>query len=190
MPVSAKTATKLRDAMARLLAGEPLHTNGALTKENLAREAQVSHATVHRADDILTEWNAKVARDETIAALHKQLREARVEITQLNGKLDALATVTANLFRQSPAPRPPPPSPGTSFGLRPEPPAPSRRTTCRRRRRPRPSRPTPAAHPPSCRHWGAGCTGRATGGPASSTVRRPSPFPSPPTKPSSATGTS
>lgn len=62
MPVSAKTATKLRAAMARLLADEPLHTDGALTKENLAREAQVSHATVHRADDILAEWNAKVAR--------------------------------------------------------------------------------------------------------------------------------
>ncbi|MEU6706556.1 hypothetical protein [Streptomyces wuyuanensis] len=62
MPVSAATATKLREAMARLLAGEPLHTNGALTKENLAREAQVSHATVHRAEEILAEWDAKVAR--------------------------------------------------------------------------------------------------------------------------------
>ncbi|MFI9247962.1 hypothetical protein ACIGXF_36585 [Streptomyces sp. NPDC053086] len=100
--------------MARLLAGEPLHTDGALTKENLAREAQVSHATVHRADDILTEWNTKVARpvlrtpgevtrDETIAQLRKQLREARAEITQLNGKLDALATVTANLYHENQA---------------------------------------------------------------------------------------
>ncbi|MER5916937.1 hypothetical protein ABT124_42935 [Streptomyces sp. NPDC001982] len=112
MPVSAKTATKLREAMARLLAGEPLHTNGALTKENLAREAQVSHATVHRAEDVLTEWDARVARpalrtpgevarDETIAELRKQLREARAEITHLNGKLDALATVTANLYHEN-----------------------------------------------------------------------------------------
>ncbi|MFE0515503.1 hypothetical protein [Streptomyces sp. NPDC058964] len=112
MPVSAKTATKLREAMSRLLAGEPLHTDGALTKENLAREAQVSHATVHRADDILAEWNAKVARpvlrtpgevawDETIAQLRKQLPEARAEITHLTGKLDALATVTANLYREN-----------------------------------------------------------------------------------------
>lgn len=112
MPVSAKTATKLREAMARLLAGEPLHTDGALTKENLAREAQVSHATVHRADDILAEWNAKVARpvlrtpgevarDETIAELRRQLRKARAEITQLNGELDALATVTANLYHEN-----------------------------------------------------------------------------------------
>jgi small-conductance mechanosensitive channel len=112
MPVSAKTATKLREAMARLLVGEPLHTDGALTKENLARDAQVSHATVHRADDILTEWNAKVARpvlrtpgevarDETITQLRKQLRVARAEITQLHGKLDALATVTANLYHEN-----------------------------------------------------------------------------------------
>lgn len=60
MPVSAATAAKLREAMARLLAGEPLHSDGALTKENLAREAQVSHASVHRAEDILAEWNARI----------------------------------------------------------------------------------------------------------------------------------
>ncbi|MDQ0780107.1 small-conductance mechanosensitive channel [Streptomyces aurantiacus] len=114
MPVSAKTAAKLREAMARLLAGEPLHTDGALTKENLAREAQVSHATVHRAEDILAEWNAHVARpvlrtpgevtrDETIAELRRQLRASKSEVTELNGKLDALATVTVNLYSENQA---------------------------------------------------------------------------------------
>ncbi|MFD6470264.1 hypothetical protein [Streptomyces goshikiensis] len=112
MPVSAATATKIREAMARLLAGEPLHTNGALTKENLAREAQVSHATIHRAEDILVEWDAKVARpvlrspgevqrDETIAKLRRQLRESKAEVTQLQGKFDALAAVTANLYHEN-----------------------------------------------------------------------------------------
>jgi hypothetical protein len=62
MPASAATEAKLRAAMARLLAGEPLHTDGALTKENLAREAKVSHASVHRAEEVLAEWDAKVAR--------------------------------------------------------------------------------------------------------------------------------
>ncbi|WP_240468180.1 hypothetical protein [Streptomyces dangxiongensis] len=106
------TETKLREAMARLLAGEPLHTEGALTKENLAREAQVSHATVHRAEGILAEWDAKVARpvlrtpgevqrDETIADLRKQLREAKSQVTEANGKLDALAAVTANLYHEN-----------------------------------------------------------------------------------------
>lgn len=109
MPVSAATETKLREAMARLLSGEPLHTDGALTKENLAREARVSHATVHRAEEILAEWDAKVARpvrrtpgevqrDETIADLRKRLREANARVNELQGKLDALATVTANLY--------------------------------------------------------------------------------------------
>ncbi|MGW2586688.1 hypothetical protein ACWCYZ_36260 [Streptomyces virginiae] len=114
MPVSAATATKLREAMARLLAGEPLHTNGALTKETLAREAQVSHATVHRAEEILAEWDAKVARpvlrspgevqrDETIADLRRQLREAKAKVTEALGKLDALAAVTANLYHENTA---------------------------------------------------------------------------------------
>ncbi|MEU6609998.1 hypothetical protein ABZ922_33955 [Streptomyces shenzhenensis] len=112
MPVSAATTTKLREAMARLLAGEPLHTNGALTKENLAREAKVSHATVHRADDILAEWDAKVSRpvlrspgevqrDETITELRNQLRKAKAQVTAVQGKLDALAAVTANLYHEN-----------------------------------------------------------------------------------------
>lgn len=112
MPVSAATATKLREAMAQLLAGEPLHTNGALTKVNLAREAQVSHATVHRAQDILAEWDAKVARpvlrspgeverDETIAKLRRQLRKSKAEVRELQGKFDALAAVTANLYHEN-----------------------------------------------------------------------------------------
>ncbi|MGX1484223.1 small-conductance mechanosensitive channel [Streptomyces griseus] len=112
MPVSAATETKLREAMARLLASEPLHTDGALTKENLAREAKVSHATVHRAEEILAEWDAHVARpvlrtpgevqrDETIADLRKQLRKAKVQGTQTQEKFDALATVTANLYAEN-----------------------------------------------------------------------------------------
>ncbi len=44
MPVSATSAAKLREAMARLLAGEPLHTDGALSQENLAREVQVTRS--------------------------------------------------------------------------------------------------------------------------------------------------
>ncbi|MFD4947712.1 hypothetical protein ACFVYE_45985 [Streptomyces sp. NPDC058239] len=112
MPVSATSADKLRAAMTRLLAGVPLHTDGALTKENLAREAQVSHATVHRAEDVLAEWHAKVTRpvlrtpgevqrDETITDLRKKLREAREHAAEQQGKLEALATVTANLYAEN-----------------------------------------------------------------------------------------
>jgi len=112
MPVSAATADKLREAMTRLLAGEPLYSDGALTKENLAREARVSHATVHRAQDILKEWDIQVAhpvlrtpgevrRDETIAELKAKLRTANKRASELQAKLDALATVTANLYRET-----------------------------------------------------------------------------------------
>lgn len=112
MPVSDATAGKLREAMARLLSGQPLYTDGALTKENLAREARVSHASVHRAEDVLAEWDAQVAkpvlrtpgevrRDETIAELKARLRKANKKAGELQAKLDALATVTANLYRET-----------------------------------------------------------------------------------------
>jgi hypothetical protein len=110
--VSPLTERKLREAMSRLLAGTAQHTDGALTKENLAREAGVSHATVHRAADVLAEWDAKVARpvlrsaaevrrDETITTLSARLRDATQRITQLQGKPDALASVTADLYHEN-----------------------------------------------------------------------------------------
>ena len=114
MPVSAATETKLRTAMQRLLNGTQQRADGALTKENLAREAAVSHATVHRAETILQEWNALVEQsparatrhvpgDEAIAGLRAALRDASQQITTLNGRLDALATVTANLYHENQA---------------------------------------------------------------------------------------
>jgi hypothetical protein len=112
MVVSAATEGKLRAAMQRLLDGVPLRTDGAVTKENLAREADVSHASVYRAETVLAEWDAKVVlpivrsvgevrRDETIAELQAKLRTANRRITELNGKLDALASVTANLYHEN-----------------------------------------------------------------------------------------
>jgi hypothetical protein len=111
MPVSPATETKLRAAMQRLLNGTPQRTDGALTKENLAREAAVSHATVHRAETILSEWNTRIDQppartapsDGAITGLRAALRDANQKITTLNGKLDALATVTANLYRENQA---------------------------------------------------------------------------------------
>jgi hypothetical protein len=112
MAVSPATETKLRAAMQRLLDGAPIHTDGALTKENLAREAAVSHATVHRAREILAEWDTRVARpvlrstsevrrDEKIDVLAAALRAEKRKVTELHGKLDALASVTANLYNEN-----------------------------------------------------------------------------------------
>jgi small-conductance mechanosensitive channel len=114
MAVSHATEAKLRQAMQRLLDGRPTRTDGALTKENLAREAGVSHATVHRADTVLADWNthvpqpitrtaSEVRRDHSIDTLRGKLREANQHITTLTGKLDALATVTANLYHENQA---------------------------------------------------------------------------------------
>ncbi|MFD4611356.1 hypothetical protein ACFWOT_25370 [Streptomyces sp. NPDC058440] len=114
MPVSPATEAKLRDAMARLLDGRPERTDGALTKENLAREAGVSHATVHRAETVLAAWDAQVGRpvlrtpgevrrDEEITELRRQLRESKQYATLVQHKLDALVTVTANLYHENQA---------------------------------------------------------------------------------------
>jgi hypothetical protein len=60
--LSAKTQQALRDAMERLLSGQPQHTTyGKLTKNNLCREAGVCRATMNRATEILTEWDARTA---------------------------------------------------------------------------------------------------------------------------------
>jgi uncharacterized coiled-coil protein SlyX len=125
MAVSPASEAKLRAAMTRLLAGHPQHTDGALTKEHLAREAGVSHATVHRATDVLGEWNSQAphpirrtpgerARDDTITTLRAQLTQARDQARELQGQLDALATVAANLYAENLALRRLPHSPPTS----------------------------------------------------------------------------
>lgn len=112
MPVSAGTEKKLRDAMRRLLDGDPIRSNGALNKENLAREAGVSHATLYRAEDILAEWEARIGRsstkspgeerrDQQIADLKLRLAKVTRTATELQDKLDALASVTANLHREN-----------------------------------------------------------------------------------------
>jgi chromosome segregation ATPase len=111
MPVSPATETKLRAAVQRLLNGTPQRTDGTLTKENLAREAEVSHATVHRAETILQEWNTRIDQpatqtapsDDAITGLRAALRDANQKITTLNGRLDALAAVTAKLYRENQA---------------------------------------------------------------------------------------
>lgn len=59
--VSPRTAACLREAMNRLLAGQPKHTDGRLIKENLWKEAGVSRATMNRATEILANWNIRIA---------------------------------------------------------------------------------------------------------------------------------
>ncbi|MFF2132425.1 hypothetical protein ACFVW1_45245 [Streptomyces olivochromogenes] len=110
--VSAKTEHKLRAAMDRLLAGKPQHTDGRLTKNNLALEAGVSPATMFRAKAVLADWDAHIAthgsltpgearRDADIDDIRRQLAAAKREITELNRRLTAATTVIASLHHDN-----------------------------------------------------------------------------------------
>jgi len=82
--VSPRTATRLREAMDRLLTGRPKHTDGRLIKDNLWKEAGVSRATMNRATEILADWNTRITACDGFTP-----REAR--------KNDELATLRAAL---------------------------------------------------------------------------------------------
>lgn len=98
----------LRSAMLRLLAGTARNCDGKLTKANLAREAQVSPATMYRAREVLAEWDRAVTstapRNSTAERLEAQLAESRARNRQLEQsnaelrkQLRAAATVIAEL---------------------------------------------------------------------------------------------
>jgi chromosome segregation ATPase len=109
--VSQATRRRLHEAMQRLFAGTPQHTDGTLTKNNLWREAQVSRATMNRAVDILAAWDARVAvspagvavrqRDEELEHLRSRLRDSHRERRQLQDQLNAAATVIAALYNEN-----------------------------------------------------------------------------------------
>lgn len=110
--VSAKTEHKLRAAMDRLLAGKPQHSDGRLTKNNLALEAGVSPATMFRAKAVLVDWDAHInthgsltpgeaRRDADIDDFRRQLAAAKKEITELNRRLTAATTVIASLHHDN-----------------------------------------------------------------------------------------
>lgn len=112
--VSAETAKALRAAMLRLFAGKPQRTDGRLTKENLWREAQVSRATMNRAQPILSEWDARISeqgkttvgelrRDAEISRLRKQLAHKTQQCTLLERRLTAAATAIAALHHHNEA---------------------------------------------------------------------------------------
>lgn len=111
---SPRTEKALREAMKRLLDGDPKHTDGRLSKANLGREARVSHATLFRAKTILAEW------DDAVTALgnrtHQHTRHANEsnslratltkkteECAELRRRLEAAATVIATLHHENTA---------------------------------------------------------------------------------------
>jgi len=111
--VSPATRRRLIEAMHRLLAGTPQHTDGRLTKKNLCREAQVSRATMNRAGDILAAWDAQIGsspartaaqrRDDDPGHLKQDLKASRARCHELQDHLDAAATVIAALAAENDA---------------------------------------------------------------------------------------
>lgn len=112
--VSSNTARALREAMRRLLAGKPERTDGRLTKANLGREADVSHATLFRATTILAEWDDAVtalgtrtrqqsSHNSETNSLRTSLAKKTNECTELRQRLDAAATVIATLHHENTA---------------------------------------------------------------------------------------
>lgn len=110
--VSPSTEKKLRNAMERLLAGQPARTDGRLTKANLHVEAGVSRATMNRATAVIADWDAAVGagpapRDarlvelqETVAKLNRTIAKLRQHNTELERRNQAAVTVIAELNAQ------------------------------------------------------------------------------------------
>lgn len=110
--VSPRTATRLCEAMNRLLTGQPKHTDGRLIKENLWKEAGVSRATMNRATEILADWNTRIAacdgftprearKNDELATLRAALAAKTRECTELARRLDAAATAIAALHHDN-----------------------------------------------------------------------------------------
>lgn len=79
------TGDRLREAMERLLAGEPSASAGDLTVSGWAREAGVHRATPYRFPELLEEFSGRVEathrEDGTdLDRLRTQLRELEAEI--------------------------------------------------------------------------------------------------------------
>jgi hypothetical protein len=110
--VSPRTAKLLREAMDRLITGQPRRTDGRLIKDNLWKEAGVSRATMNRATEILADWNTRIAacdgftprearKNDELATLRAALAAKTRECTELARRLDAAATAIAALHHDN-----------------------------------------------------------------------------------------
>lgn len=110
--VSPQTAATLREAMNRLLSGHPQRTDGRLVKDNLWKEANLSRATMNRAQQVMAEWDTRVAecdgltpgearKNDELTRLRAQLADKAREHTTLHHQLDAAATAIAALHHDN-----------------------------------------------------------------------------------------
>jgi len=90
--------------MERLPNGTAVNSDGRLTKSNLAKEAGVSRATMHRANTLLAEWDGRATtrapRSKEFRRIEEQLanekaktRRLRDKVRQLEGQLSSAVTI-------------------------------------------------------------------------------------------------
>ncbi|WP_242496856.1 hypothetical protein [Rhodococcus sp. Q1] len=93
----------IRDAMDRLIAGEPLYSDGKLTIKSLAEEAQVKRwLLTHRHTDLQAEFRARVANTDTpptLVALRDERDDAQRRIDELTADVTALQETVHQLER-------------------------------------------------------------------------------------------
>ena len=94
----------IRDAMDRLIAGKPLHSDGKLTIKSLAEEARVKRwLLTHRHTDLQDEFRARLAKTAVeppaIRALQEEKAEAVKKVKSLTADVTALAATIHQLER-------------------------------------------------------------------------------------------
>ncbi len=94
----------IRDAMDRLIAGKPLHSDGNLTIKSLAEEARVKRwLLTHRHTDLQDEFRARIANtaveSPAIRALQEERAEAVKKVKALTADVTALTATIHQLER-------------------------------------------------------------------------------------------
>lgn len=94
----------IRDAMDRLIAGKPLHSDGKLTVKSLAEEARVKRwLLTHRHTDLQDEFRVRIANASTdppvLLVLREEKSEAQKRVKELTADVTALTATVHQLER-------------------------------------------------------------------------------------------
>ena len=92
----------IRDAMDRLIAGKPLHSDGKLTVKSLAEEARVKRwLLTHRHTDLQDEFRVRIANASTdppvLLVLREEKSEAQKRVKELTADVTALTATVHQL---------------------------------------------------------------------------------------------
>ena len=94
----------IRDAMDRLIAGKPLHSDGKLTIKSLAEEAGVKRwLLTHRHSDLQDEFRARITNTATeppiLLALRQEKADADKRVKELTADVTAITATIHHLER-------------------------------------------------------------------------------------------